>query len=157
MACRMDGRDAESGCTHQSPTTSVRSSSHSSAPASPPSSSRTSAAVASPVQLPHPAHEQHLALVLLVDDGLPAAGDLEEEDAEAVDVGPGGGSAGHGTLGVYVAPGAGDHGGVRVAGVADEACEAEVAQLGVERRVQHQCITLLGLMSRCTTHCSHSW
>ena len=60
--------------------------------------------LASPVQLPDPPHEQHLALVLLVDDGLPAAGDLEEEDAEAVDVGPGGGQAGHGALGGLCSP-----------------------------------------------------
>ncbi|WVZ64574.1 hypothetical protein U9M48_014072 [Paspalum notatum var. saurae] len=71
----------------------------------------------SPIQAPDPLHEAHPAL---------------EDDAEAVDVRLRPRAAGEEALGVHVAHGAREVGGVGAAAVVEEPREAEVAQLGAE-------------------------
>jgi len=88
------------------------------------------------------------------DGGAPAARDLEEDDAEAVDVGLGAGPASHPALRVHVPQRAGEHRGVGAPGVVDEPGEPKSPSLAVK---EASSITLLGLMSLCMTHCSHSW
>jgi hypothetical protein len=66
-----------------------------------------------------------------------AAGDLQQDDAEAVDVGVGVGPAGDHSLGVHVPHRPREHGRVRGPAVVEQPGEPEVAELGVEGRVQH--------------------
>lgn len=90
------------------------------------------------VAFPDPLHQVHGDVLLLrVHDRPPAGGDLEDDDAEAVDVGAGAGAATEHALWVHVAHRAGERGRVGLALVVDQPREPEVAQLGVEGGVEH--------------------
>ena len=93
------------------------------------------------VAFPDPLHQVHggvlLLRVLQRHDWPPPGGDLEGDDAEAVDVGARAGAATEHALRVHVAHGASERSRVRLALVVDQPREPEVAELGVEGGVEH--------------------
>uniref|UniRef100_A0A804NIU3 Uncharacterized protein n=1 Tax=Zea mays TaxID=4577 RepID=A0A804NIU3_MAIZE len=90
------------------------------------------------VQAPHPLEQNEGRLAGQQDHRGPAGDDLEEDDAEAVHVGVGARVARVDELRVDVPRGA-EHGlgGVPAPAVVSEPGQAEVAELGAQRVVQH--------------------